>query len=141
MKTLFHLAFPVYDLALAQEFYCQKLGFALGRQTKNAFIFKFGEHQMVAHKTDNTLPTQEGIYPRHFGLIFLDLEEFERFILRINTQQIPYEVPLKTRFKGTRIEHQSFFLKDPSHNLLEFKFYTFPSAIFKETEFKEIGEV
>lgn len=140
MNTLFHLAFPVHDLTLAKYFYHHQLGFALGRESEQALILEFGNHQIVAHKIDTILPPQEGIYPRHFGLIFLERHEFDAFLEKIRKEQISFEIPLKTRFKDTRIEHQSFFLKDPSNNLLEFKYYQFGSAIFGEKEFKRIGE-
>lgn len=140
MNTLFHLAFPVHNLALAKDFYYHKLGFSLGRESENALILNFGSHQIVAHKIDVILPPQEGIYPRHFGLIFLEQDEFNAFLIRIKEQQVPFEIPLKTRFKDTRIEHQSFFLKDPSNNLLEFKYYHFTSAIFGEKDYRKIGE-
>ncbi|MCW8409927.1 VOC family protein [Legionella sp. PATHC035] len=140
MNTLFHLAFPIHDLASAKDFYHHKLGFSLGRESEHALILKFGNNQIVAHKIDTLPPAQEGIYPRHFGLIFLEQHEFDAFWEKIKKAQIPFEIPLKIRFKGTRIEHQSFFLKDPSNNLLEFKYYSFDSAIFGEHDFKTIGE-
>ncbi|MCP0913657.1 MULTISPECIES: VOC family protein [Legionella] len=140
MNALFHLAFPVHDFALAKQFYHQQLGFALGRESASALIFQFGPHQIVAHKVDAPLAEQGSIYPRHFGLIFLEKIEFNLFIERINTQKISFAIPLKTRFAHSKIEHQSFFLQDPSNNLLEFKYYTHPSAIFGEKEDNRIGE-
>lgn len=140
MNTLFHLAFPIHDLALAKSFYHDKLGFSLGRESDHALIFNFGAHQIVAHKIDALLPPQEGIYPRHFGLIFLEQEEFNAFIARLHIQCVSFTIPLKTRFMNTRVEHQSFFLKDPSNNLLEFKYYTHTSAIFGERDYKKIGD-
>lgn len=140
MNTLFHLAFPVHDLLLAKKFYQEQLGFSLGRESENALIFNFGAHQIVAHKVNEVSSLQEGIYPRHFGLIFLEKKEFLAFIARLEAKNIHFELPLKTRFKDTRIEHQSFFLKDYSHNLLEFKYYSFASAIFGEIDYKKIGD-
>ncbi|HHF7372518.1 VOC family protein [Legionella bozemanae] len=140
MNTLFHLAFPVHDLVLAKDFYHHKLGFSLGRESAHALILEFGNHQIVAHKVDTILPSQEGIYPRHFGLIFLERHEFDAFLAKIKREHVSFEIPLKTRFSGSRIEHLSFFLKDPSNNLLEFKYYLFSSAIFGEKDFKKIGE-
>lgn len=140
MNTLFHLAFPTHDFNLAKFFYHKQLGFELGRESEHALIIQFGSHQIVAHKIDQPLPPQQSIYPRHFGLIFTEKSEFDAFIQRINNQQINYEVPLKIRFPNSRIEHHSFFLKDPSNNLLEFKYYTYPSAIFGEKDYKKIGE-
>ena len=140
MNTLFHLAFPIHDFSLAKFIYHEQLGFELGRESEHALIIQFGSHQIVAHKIDQPLPPQQSIYPRHFGLIFPEKSDFDAFIQRINAKQINYEVPLKTRFSNTRIEHQSFFLKDPSNNLLEFKYYIHPSAIFGEKDYKKIGE-
>jgi len=140
MNTLFHLAFPVHDFAKAKEFYRDTLGCELGRESDHALIFRLGSHQLVAHKIDGPLPEQEGIYPRHFGLIFLEQSEFDTFIAHINSKQVIYEVPPKTRYAKTRLEHQSFFLKDPSNNLLEFKYYTYSSAIFGEKDQHKVGE-
>ncbi|CEK10418.1 VOC family protein [Legionella hackeliae] len=140
MKTLFHLAFPVHDFTLAKTFYHDQLGFKLGRESERALIFQFGAGQIVAHKVENILPEQKGIYPRHFGLIFLEKMEFDQFIARINAKKITYEIAPKVRFADTKIEHHSFFLKDPSNNLLEFKYYTHHSAIFDEINYKQVGE-
>ncbi|KTD51627.1 Glyoxalase/Bleomycin resistance family protein [Legionella quinlivanii] len=140
MNTLFHLAFPVHDFDLAKWFYHQMLEFEPGRESEHALIFNFASHQIVAHKMEDILPEQQGIYPRHFGLVFLELEEFNQFKDKLLQKKLPFAIPLKTRFPGTRIEHFSFFLKDPSNNLLEFKHYTHPSAIFAERDFHEVGE-
>lgn len=140
MDALFHLAFPIHDFNLAKQFYLEQLGCKLGRESEQAIIFQLGAHQIVGHKIDAPLPVQKNIYPRHFGLIFLEKTEFEAFVQQLKTKNVPFEIPIKTRFPSSRIEHQSFFLKDPSNNLLEFKYYTHASAIFGENEFKKIGD-
>lgn len=140
MDVLFHLAFPIHDLQLAKAFYVDKLGCQLGRESEQALILNFSSHQIVAHKIDFLPEEQTGIYPRHFGLVFLNKEEFRAFIQRLEANELCFETPVKTRFADTRLEHQSFFLKDPSNNLLEFKYYRYESAIFGERDFKKIGE-
>ncbi len=140
MDILFHLAFPIHDFELAKAFYVDKLGCKPGRESEHALIFQFGPHQIVAHKIDKLPASQQSIYPSHFGLIFLNKLEFDQFIQLLKSKQTHFEIPLKTRFPNTKIEHQSFFLKDPSNNLLEFKYYQFPSAIFSEEEIQQIGE-
>lgn len=140
MTTIFHLAFPVHDLQQAKYFYHEQLGFALGRETEQALILNFGCHQIVAHKVPDCNPPQASIYPRHFGLIFTEKRAFDQFVEHIIANQVPFTVPIKKRFQATRIEHQSFFLTDPSNNLLEFKHYTYNSAIFGETDYGQIGE-
>lgn len=140
MKTLFHLAFPIHDFSLAKQFYQTKLGFKVGRESNSAMIFNFDNHQIVAHKIEKPLLEQESIYPRHFGLIFVDKNEFSQFIVRLKDNHVAFEIPLKTRFANTPIEHLSFFLKDPSNNLLEFKYYTNQSAVFGEQNYHQVGE-
>ncbi|STX28602.1 Glyoxalase/Bleomycin resistance family protein [Legionella beliardensis] len=140
MQTLFHLAFPVHDFNLAKFFYHKQLGFPIGRESEHALIFQFGNHQIVAHLTAEPLPVQQTIYPRHFGLIFLKKAEFDSFIQQLTAKQVPFEIKPKVRFPNTKIEHESFFLKDPSNNLLEFKYYTYSSAIFNEKDYKNVGE-
>lgn len=140
MNAIFHLAFPMYDVESTQLFYEKQLGCKPGRASAHALIFQLGQHQIVAHKVDEQPPVQQGIYPRHFGLIFLDKHEFDAFIQRIDHNNVRYEIPLKIRYPGTSIEHQSFFLKDPANNLLEFKYYAYSSAIFGENEYQQVGE-
>jgi extradiol dioxygenase family protein len=50
-----------------------------------------------------------------------------------------YEQP-KLRFPGQLTEHRTFFLQDPFHNLMEFKFYRHSEAIFGGRELAEIGD-
>lgn len=140
MDILFHLAFPIHDFELAKTFYLDQLGCKQGRESEQALIFQLGPHQIVGHKIDELPSPQQSIYPRHFGLIFLDKNEFDQFIQHLESKGLVFEIPLKTRFPNTKIEHQSFFLKDPSNNLLEFKYYRYPSAIFGEQEFRTIGD-
>jgi uncharacterized protein len=47
-KALFHLAFPVIDLAAAKKFYVDGLGCTLGREMDNAVILGLAGHQIVA---------------------------------------------------------------------------------------------
>jgi len=63
------------------------------------------------------------MYPRHAGITFYEKKHFDDLIKLADTRGlIYYEKPL-TRFEGTAEEHITFFLIDPSNNLLEFKYY------------------
>lgn len=139
-QYIFHLAFPVTDLAETKKFYVDGLGCRLGRESSVAVTLDMAGHQLVAHVTRETLPPQKGIYPRHFGLIFTSLEEWQALVERARAKGLPFYQDPRIRFPGTRIEHRTVFLEDPSHNLLEFKHYTYESAIFGEQEFAEIGD-
>ncbi len=132
-----HLAFPVTNIPQTKEFYCQGLGCDVGRESPNALILNLYGHQMVAHVTKQPLTPQKGIYPRHFGLIFLSEKDFDHLLQRASTKQLKFYQPPRRRFVGTPIEHRTFFLEDPFYNLLEFKFYLDQEAIFCQQNYKK----
>lgn len=139
-SVIFHLAFPVHDLEETKRFYVDGLGCTLGRQSTHAMLLKFKDHQIVAQLTTEPLPRQKGIYPRHFGLVFTDEGEWQAIVDRARAHGLKFYQQPRRRFPGTRLEHQTFFLEDPSHNLLEFKHYTHDSAIFGEHDAPVIGD-
>lgn len=138
--VLFHLAFPVADIAQTKAFYADGLGCAVGRESAHAVILNLYGHQLVAHVTDEPITPQRGIYPRHFGLVFSDEADWDALLARAQAQQLAFYQQPKHRFPNTPLEHRTFFLQDPFGNLLEFKFYRYPAAIFGEQELAEIGD-
>ncbi len=138
--VLFHLAFPAYDVAATKRFYVDGLGCTLGRESSHAVTFGLAGHQLVAHLTTTPLPQQHGIYPRHFGLVFSWKASWQQFLEQAQAKKLSFFQQPRVRFPGTRIEHHTFFLEDPSGNLLEFKHYTHESAIFGERDSREVGD-
>ena len=138
--VLFHLAFPVHDLKAAKRFYVDGLGCSLGRESETAMTLELGGHQIVAQLSSLALERQKGIYPRHFGLILTSQEDWQAFASRAQANGLTFFQHPRVRYAGTRIEHRTFFLEDPSHNLLEFKHYTYESAIFGEREYGDVGD-
>lgn len=138
--SLFHLAFPIHDVEAAVRFYVDGLGCTLGRASKQAITLGLAGHQLVGHVVPEQATDQKGIYPRHFGLIFLLQEEWQALADRAKAKGLPFYQQPRVRFPGTRIEHRTFFLEDPSRNLLEFKHYTYESAIFGEHEHRQVGD-
>ena len=138
-KILFHLAFPVNHLAAARKFYVGGLGCVAGRQSEHALILGLAGNQIVAQLSKG-LPKQKGIYPRHFGLIFQSLKDWEGLVKRARRKKLIFYSEPKIRFPGTAVEHRSFFLQDPSGNLLEFKYYKLASAVFGKKQVKKVGD-
>ena len=138
-QTLFHLAFPVTNVAQAKAFYVDGLGCTTGRETHHALILNLCGHQLVAHVTKNVTP-QPGIYPRHFGLIFTSDTDWDSLLERARQQQLPFREKPKHRFPGLPTEHRTFFLEDPFYNLLEFKYYRYAEAIFGSHNYAQIGD-
>jgi uncharacterized protein len=138
--AIFHLAFPTHDVAAAKRFYVDGLGCTLGRESSRAVTFGLAGHQLVAHLVEESLPAQQGIYPRHFGLVLLSIVQWQELVERAKANRLQFYQQPRVRFTGTRIEHHTFFLQDPSQNLLEFKHYTHESAIFGEHDSRIVGD-
>jgi extradiol dioxygenase family protein len=137
---LFHLAFPVTDLEEAKRFYVDGLGCGLGRVSASAITLDLKGHQLVGHLTKEPPEPRKGIYPRHFGLIFTSKQDWQAVADLAKAKGLNFYQQPRRRFPDTRIEHATFFLEDPFHNLLEFKYYTHESAIFGEHQFTDIGD-
>ncbi len=137
---IFHLAIPINDIAKAKAFYCDGLGCQVGRETHQAMILNFSGHQVVAHMTDEPLISQQGIYPRHFGLVFPLERDWQELLQRSYEKQLCFYLEPKLRFLNQATEHHTFFLEDPFYNLLEFKFYRHSEAIFGVRELEVIGD-
>jgi uncharacterized protein len=129
-EAIFHLALPTHDIAAAKRFYLDGLGCALGRESARA----------VTHLVEQLPSAQQGIYPRHFGLVFLLKTQWQELAEKAQSKGLLFYQQPRVRFPETRIEHHTFFLQDPSQNLLEFKHYTHESAIFGERESGMVGD-
>lgn len=138
--TIFHLAFPVSDIAEAKAYYAEGIGCEIGRENAKSVILNLYGHQLVAHLVEELPTLQKGIYPRHFGLVFTAEADWENLLQRAQRLNLQFYQAPKYRFTGTPLEHRTFFLEDPFHNLMEFKFYAHASAIFGEAEFAQIGD-
>ena len=138
-SVIFHVAFPVADIPTTKAFYVSGLGCEPGRESPHSLILNLYNHQIVAHTTDDLVP-QKGIYPRHFGLVFLQETDWEALCDRALTKGLKFYQQPKRRFAGSPLEHRTFFLEDPFFNLLEFKYYCHPSAIFGQLEHAQVGD-
>jgi hypothetical protein len=134
--ALFHLAFPVRDLAEARAFYGGLLGCAEGRSCESWVDFDFHGHQVVAHLAPGECrPAATGevdgdaVPVRHFGAI-LALAEWEALAERLRGAGTRFIVEPHVRFKGQVGEQATMFLLDPSGNALEFKAFADPSQLF-----------
>lgn len=130
---IFHLAIPAYDLEESKEFYKSlgSLAAEIGREYKNCFIMKLFGAQVVCHENKDIAIklNKPKMYPRHFGVIIDDQDFFYGFMLTWKDSPHVFE-PFFKRYEGKPEEHWTFFLKDPSNNVIEFKWYRNPGTIF-----------
>lgn len=139
-KFIFHTAFPIKNIEQTKEFYIEGLGCTSGRENASSIILNLYGHQLVGHITKQELTLPKSIYPQHFGLIFTQESDWIELLERAKTKDLIFFETEKTRFAGKITEHKTFFLQDPFFNLLEFKFYAHPEAIFENTGLTEIGD-
>ena len=129
MKSMrpFHLAFPVYDIKKTIDWYVSYLNCSVGRKSKRWVDFNFYGHQISAHLIDQknkkdkiNLVDGKKIPSRHFGII-LEMNDWKNLVSYLNEKKINYVIKPNIRFKGQTGEQATFFIKDPSNNVLEFK--------------------
>jgi extradiol dioxygenase family protein len=122
---VFHLAIPVRDLEAAEHFYSTLLGCHIARRYDDRITVDFFGDQVVCHYSPGE-PT-EGVlelYPRHFGITFKERADYDALLRLVELRKIPVFQEPRTRFDGMAEEHHMIVLRDPSDNLLEFKFYS-----------------
>jgi len=134
--VLFHLAFPVRDIAEARAFYGELLGCAEGRSAPEWVDFDFYGHQIVAHLAPDECGHRhtsdvdgEQVPVRHFGAI-LPMNEWERLSEKLKAAGTRFIIEPQIRFKGKVGEQATMFFLDPSGNALEFKSFADMSQVF-----------
>lgn len=132
----FHLAFPVHNLAQAQQFYGETLGCVEGRRAEHWIDFNLYGHQIVTHLDDRMKPDivvnivdGHHVPIPHFGVI-LEMVEWTSLADRLVARDFPFKIAPTIRFKGLVGEQATMFFNDPSGNALEFKAFADDSQIF-----------
>ena len=133
---LFHLAFPVHDIAMARSFYGGLLECPEGRSSSSWVDFNFFGHQLVAHLApDETRPATsnevdgDNVPVRHFGVI-LSMSQWEALAERLRAAGTRFIIEPHIRFQGQPGEQATMFFLDPSGNALEFKAFGDMAQVF-----------
>jgi uncharacterized protein len=133
---LFHLAFPVHDLAQARRFYGELLGCPEGRSSDAWVDFNFYGHQIVAHLAPEETGSRstsavdgDDVPVRHFGAI-LPMDAWQALAERLRAAGTRFIIEPHVRFKGEVGEQATMFFLDPSRNALEFKAFGDMSQVF-----------
>ena len=134
----FHIAFPVNNLKSTKDFFTKVLGCSLGRESDKWIDFNMYGHQVVAHfspedciKSNVNKVDGDRVSCRHFGVI-LPWDKWKKLREKIKNKKIGFMIKPKIRFKNLKGEQGTFFLKDPSGNVLEFKSFKNDSMVFEK---------
>ena len=128
-SSIFHLAIPCANLSDAEKFYGQGLGCRIVRKYDDRITVDFFGDQVVCHLSKK-YDQDPDLYPRHFGHTFVDRENFDKVLGSAKEKNLPFFKEPFVRFAGKREEHHSFVIRDPSNNLIEFKYYLDPQMIY-----------
>lgn len=128
--SVFHLAIPTHDLDAAEEFYTKAMGAAKARRYDDRVTFNFFGDQIVCHLAPDKIDPEPEMYPRHFGVTFVNGEDFDRVYESCKSAGVRFFKELFSRFEDKPERHRTFFVIDPSNNLLEFKHYEDPKFVY-----------
>ena len=128
-QNAFHLAIPCGSLEATKDFY-ERLGCRIARQYEDRLTMDFFGDQVVCHLSPDHLDSEATMYPRHFGVTFREQGDYSALLSLSRERGLPFFQEPFLRFQGRREEHRSFFLVDPSNNVLEFKYYNDPDMMY-----------
>jgi uncharacterized protein len=126
-RYIAHIAVPCRALDEAAKWYSEVLGAQPVRILDDRVTFSFGGVlQLVCHLERRKVDVNPRAYPRHFGLTFLQMDDFVRLRDHVQDLGVDFVVRPMMRFRATPHEHHSFMIADPSGNVIEFKCYLRP---------------
>ncbi len=126
MRSLFHLAFHVTDLAQARRFYGGVLGCTEGRSTDTWVDFDFFGHQLSLHlgppfaTSDTGLVGDKRVPMPHFGLVLRE-DDWKAMAARLQAAGTAFVLEPQLRFAGQPGEQWTMFFRDPFGNPIEVK--------------------
>jgi extradiol dioxygenase family protein len=137
-RALFHLAFPVKDIAETRHFYGELIGCLEGRSAPNWVDFDFYGHQLVAHLAPDECGCEatsavdgHAVPARHFGAI-IGRAQWHALADRLREAKVEFVIAPYIRFEGLPGEQATMFFLDPSGNALEFKSFTDLGQVFSK---------
>ena len=128
-ENVFHISIPSADLDASARFFVDVLGCKLARRYADRITLDFFGDQLVCHFAPEKIEAEPQMYPRHFGITFRHKQDFDALLSHVRSQSIDLFHDVFTRFPGQPEEHLTFFLRDPSNNVLEFKYYFRPEMM------------
>lgn len=128
-RPIFHLSFPVRDLARTRAFYCELLGARVGREhTAWMDLFLWG-HQLTVQLRPDEVPTYPDRGRRHFGVI-LSWERWEDQVRELERRGVRFRSDPRVEYEGTDREQAKVWLEDPDGYAIEIKAYRNVASVF-----------
>lgn len=137
MSNRFHFAIPVLSIKDSIKFYCDFLGCKSGSSEDEKWQdINFWGNELTLHQAKNTISIERhdvdmgNVCVPHFG-VHLTREDFDILKSKIELKKdYDYFDQPYLRFKGDPREQETFFIQDPSGNVLEIKTMFDASTLF-----------
>lgn len=135
MDFHFHLSLPCRHIGATEKFYTQIIGVAKGRQASNWIDINLFGNQITFIKAGSfkfdypSYSFEKTVLPSfHFGVI-LPQNQWQELYHKLKAEDFLYldDTPFLTQKTGA---HQSFFIKDPSGYIIEFKCFEVEADVF-----------
>ncbi|MGB0881797.1 MAG: VOC family protein [Vicingaceae bacterium] len=132
---MFHLAFPVINLADTINFYVNVLDAKIGRKSTNWVDFNLKWNQITVHQDPNFKKLTPvfgngGVPINHFGVILI-LSDWKKLRDELIAKKINFLVEPKVVFEGEPGEQYTFFVEDPNGYAIEFKGFVEFGNVFR----------
>lgn len=139
MRSLFHLAINVSDLAEARQFYGGVLGCREGRSTETWVDFDFFGHQLSLHLGPTIETARTGRVGEHMVLmphlgVVLSLDDWLALSERLQANGVHFDIPPVIRFEGEPGEQRTMFFLDPAGNPIEIKGFKDFESLFETSK-------
>ena len=125
----FQLENRIGDLETAKKFYSETLGCRLDNSAQEWADVDFWGNELTLHASEHKLDNERhdvdmgNVSVPHFG-VHLSRKDFDTLKNRLKEKGAKYYDEPYLRFKGTKYEQETFFVKDPNENILEIKTLT-----------------
>ena len=136
MSKPFHISLPCLDIDKTKDFYSNKIGAKLGRNTINWLDIDLYGNQITFTRSGRfdfhfqNYSFEGKILPSfHFGVI-LDIVTWGKVYAKVNAENVEVFDEI-TFLKNKKGEHISFFVKDPNGYMVEFKSFSEETEIFQ----------
>jgi extradiol dioxygenase family protein len=137
VKSIGHVAIPIWSVADTRHFYGEILGCPEGRLTDTMIDFNFFGQHLVCHLASDRIKAESKIdathkerLSRHFGVI-VDMAEWKRIAKRLEGKELNYVTGPVILNEGTDMEEGLIFMVDPAKNTVEFKGFDNPQKLSK----------
>ena len=135
VRSIFHLAFNVRDLAEARRFYGDTLGCTEGRSAPSWVDYDFFGHQISLHLGEPFATTRTGVVGEHlvpmphYGVI-LEFADWQALASRLKGRGVQFVIEPTLRFEGLPGEQWTMFFVDPFGNPMEIKGFRSLSTVY-----------